>query len=450
MSKHLSFPSPALGACALAALALGCSVAPPKSELAREAELEKTRESYRPNGVRPALPELTPDSSIDDFARYAVLNSPRVEESFHAWAKSVAEITIARSLPDPSLSLEVEAGRMLDAVRAGFQGSYPGPGKLVLAAEAQSSAAAARRHEFEQAAIEAAFRARVAWLRAAWLAEVTAVRREIVATVTDIEDLASAQYRVGKVSQQDVLRVQIERDEVDTEIASFEDSRELILAEMRSALGLAASESPPLPTKLPVLLSQPPSGDLLDQALANNHQLLALREEIRESESMVALARKSSQPDYMLGLGIDLVSPIALMPAVGVTLPIYRDKIAALVASALASRHITDARLSGATLDLVVQLADAHFRFRDANRRLELVRDKLLPKATASLDAARAAYPTGMTDMTGLLDAERTLLGFRVDEITMRMERASALAEIELVILGSRDMSPTQPGENMR
>lgn len=116
---------------------------------------------------------------------------------------------------------------------------------------------------------------------------------------------------------------------------------------------------------------------------------------------------------------------------------LYEDSASA----ALASRHAADSRLSGATLDLVVQLADAHFRYRDADRRLELVRSKLLPKAEAALDAARAAYQTGMTDMTGLLDAERSLLEFRVEELTMRMERASALAEIELVILGSRDAS---------
>ncbi len=430
--------------CVLAMAVAACNVPPSRSEMERKDELDRTREAYRPAGQRPALPQLTSESPIEDFAEYAMLNSPRVEERFYAWERAVAEITIARSLPDPTLSLEIEIGRMLEAVRPGFLGMYPGPGKLALAAEAQSSAAASRRHEFEQAALDAAFRARTTWLRAAWLADVIAVRREVLDVVREIEGLASAQFRVGKVSLQDVLRVQIESDELDTEIVSLEDSRNLILAEVRSALGLShEAPTPPLPTRLPDVLSVLPQGDLLSQSILDNHNLLALRDEIREAESMVALARKSSQPDFMLGLRVDLLSPVMVMPEIGATLPIYRDKIVAMVSAALASRHAADSRLTGATLDLVVQLADAHFRYRDADRRLELVRWKLLPKAEAALDAARAAYQTGLTDMTGLLDAERSLLEFRVEEVTMRMERESAWAEIAIVILGARSTPGT-------
>ncbi|TAJ21599.1 MAG: TolC family protein [Planctomycetota bacterium] len=427
----------------LSALALAaCSTQPTPSERDRKAELARAFEAYRPLGERPKLPVLNATSTAEDFARFAVLNSPRVEERFREWERSVAEITIARSPPDPSLSLELEVGRMLEALRPGFQTMIPGPGKLALAAEAQSSAAAARRHEFEQVALEAAFRAQAAWLRAGWISEVLTVRRDVVDVVREMEDLASAQFRVGNVSQQDVLRAQIERDEQSNEIASLEDSRSLVAAEIRSALGLAATDSiPPLPDNLPQTLSELPAGDLLDSALAGNHELAALREEIREAESMVALARKTSKPDFMLGLGIDFVSPLMIMPEAGVTLPIYRDKISAMVSAALASRHAADARLAGAKLDLVVRLADAHFRLRDANRRLVLVRDSLLPKAEAALASARTAYQTNKTDMTALLEAERTLLEFRIEQATMTMERETAQAEVRLVVIGSRDVS---------
>lgn len=427
----------------LSALALAaCSTQPTPSERERRAELARAVDAYRPRGERPTLPELSAASSAADVSRFAVLNSPRVEERFREWERSVAEITIARSPPDPALSLEFEVGRMLEAVRPGFQTMIPGPGKLALAAEAQSSAATARRHAFEQAALEAAFRAQAAWLRAGWIAEVLTVHRDVVDIVREMEDLASAQFRVGNVSQQDVLRAQIERDEQSNEIASLEDSRSLVAAEVRAALGLAAADPlPPLPDRLPQTLSELPAGDLLDGALAGNHELAALREEIREAESMVALARRSSKPDFMLGLGIDFVSPLMVMPEAGITLPIYRDKIAALVAAALAARHAADARLAGAKLDLVVRLADAHFRFRDANRRLALVRDSLLPKAEAALASARAAYQTNKTDMTALLEAERTLLEFRIEQATMTMERETAHAELRLVVLGSRDVS---------
>lgn len=186
-------------------------------------------------------------------------------------------------------------------------------------------------------------------------------------------------------------------------------------------------------------------GDLLDRALQGNHQLLALREEIREAESMVGLARKTAQPDYMLGLEIDLLSPILVMPEVGATFPIYRDKIAATVSAALSARHAADSRLAGGILDVVVQVADAHFRFRNSQRRLSLIATKLLPKAEAALDAAREAYTTGLVDMTGLLEAERSLVEFRVEEATALLELESAFAEITLLAVGAGFPSTGRP-----
>ena len=430
-------------------LAGACGTSPGDSERARQDELREARGAYRPGDELPELPALLPGATAEDFARYAVLRNPRVESAFHEWARAVAEITVARSLPDPSLSLRVETGRMLEAIVPGLESEFPGPGKLALAAEAASSAAGARRQDFEQVAVETAVRARTAWMRAAWLAEVVVARREVLGVLREIEELASAQYRVGKVSMQDVLRVKIEHDGFENEIVSLEDGRVRVVAEARSALGLASADpDPPLPERLPDPLPSLPDGDLLDRALQGNHRLLALREEIREAESMVALARKSEEPDFMLGLEVDLVSPVVWMPEAGATLPVYRDKIDAIVTAALAARHAADARLAGASLDLVVALADAHFRFRDARRRLEVVREKLLPKAEAALDAARAAYPTGLTDMTGLLDAERSLLEFRIEEATLRLEVETAQAEIVLVILGARAVPGTGEKES--
>src|SRR5438874_2591424 len=63
--------------------------------------IEKT---YRPSGRPPTLPNLSSNSPLSDFLRYAMLNQPQVEAAYYDWAASVRRITVERSLPDPRLT----------------------------------------------------------------------------------------------------------------------------------------------------------------------------------------------------------------------------------------------------------------------------------------------------------------------------------------------------------
>ncbi len=420
----------------------GCRVAPGAKEDDERRRVETAERTLYPDGGSPELPVLGPESSLDEVARYAVLRSPLVAERFWSWKRAVEEIVVARSPEDPSLELELEIERTLEVFAPGVFGEFPGPGKRALMAEAQAYVAGALRHDFEEAALQTAVRARLAWLRMSWLTDLIEVQGGVLDILRGIDDLASAQFRVGRVSQQDLLRVEIERDELETEIVSLQDARGRVSSELRAALGIPLSEpDPPWPARWNAPPALAPEGDLLELAIERNHRLAALQEAIGEAEALVALARKSNQPDFMGGLGVDLAGPVTLMPELGATLPIWRDKIAANVAAALAREHASDAAWSSAVLELASALADAHYRYRDAARRLALLENQLLPKAALALEAARAAYPTGLTDMTGLLDAERTLFEFRVQEVNLRLEREVALAELGVLLASSAAVS---------
>ncbi len=75
--------------------------------------------------------------------------------------------------------------------------------------------------------------------------------------------------------------------------------------------------------------------------------------------------------------------------------------------------------------------------FREATRNLGLLNDRLLPKARQSLEVARSGYASGKADFINLIDAQRTLLDFRLAEVEARIQRELALAELSLVILGT-------------
>ncbi len=431
----------------LAPFAFACKGSPTESETTARTALERgaiARAAALAAAHEAVAPPLSADAPFETFARHAVLKSPAVAERFATWSAEVESITLARSLENPTLTFGGEIDRVLSGLAVGIAGALPWPGKLTLAADAQAALADARRAEFEADVASAIGNVRGAYVETAFNEESIAVAREVLGLVDELVELTKARLRVAQVNQLDVLRIEIERDQLANEIAALEDNRTVLRARLKSALGIAPRDTdPPLPTALPERGTELPDGDLLTLLLERNPRLHALESEIRAAESLVALARKSAYPDFMLGLsaglsdpmGVTLGSPIMLSPEVGITLPIFRDKIDATIAGALAQQQAAEARLEGERLRFVVDLANGLFLYRDALRRLGLFGERLLPKAKDAVDIARTGYGSGAVDLTALLDAERSLRAFRLGAARARLDREIACAQIEYEML---------------
>jgi cobalt-zinc-cadmium efflux system outer membrane protein len=265
------------------------------------------------------------------------------------------------------------------------------------------------------------------------------VNRETLRLVGELEKLARAQNEAGKVTLQDVLRMQIEQERITTEILNLEDSRNPLLAQFKAALGLKAEDAtPPVPLKFESTSLDLTSDGLFASALARNPRLKALEAEVRRADAAIRLAYKARVPDFSVGVEVDAkTAPVMVTPQLGVTLPIWRDKIAAQMAQAQAGKRAGEARLTAGQIALAVEFAEKSYLFRESTRNLQLLVESLLPKARQSLDVARSGYVSGKVDFLNLLDAERTLLGFQLSEVEARVQRELALAELSLLVIGA-------------
>jgi outer membrane protein TolC len=264
------------------------------------------------------------------------------------------------------------------------------------------------------------------------------VNRQTLNLLADLEKLARTQNEVGKVTLQDVLRAQIEQERLTTEIVNLEDSRNPLVAQFKAALGLTPEQStPPVPQQFESTPLDLTSEQLFATALARNPRLKAMEAEVRRADASIRLAYKARVPDFTVGVEVDAkASPVFVTPQLGVTLPIWRDKIAAQIAEAQAGKRASEARLSAEQIALAVEFAERTFLFRESSRNLGLLQDRLLPKAQQSLEVGRAAYLSGQIDFLSLISAQRTLLEFQLAEVEARTQRELALAEVSLLILG--------------
>jgi outer membrane protein TolC len=393
---------------------------------------------YRPGGERPALPMLAAESPLSDFLLFAMFNQPQVEAAYFEWAAAVQRITVERSLPDPRLTFQSDIVKTVTSLMPGLMMDFPGPGKLRAAADVATAESEAKYFAFESRVLQTAFAVKKAYYQLDFLDAKIAVNRETLQLVEELEKLALIQYEVGKVTLQDVLRAQIEQERLNTDIANLEDSREPFLAQFKAALGLKVEDpTPPMPRRMETTRVELTPEMLFTAALARNPRLKAMEAEVRLAEASIRLAAKSKVPDFSAGIEADVkVSPVMVRPSLGISLPLWRDRITAQIASAQAGKRAAEARLSAEQIALAVEFAEKSFTLREAGRNLELLNERLLPMARQSLEVAQSGYIGGKVDFLDVIDAERTELNFKLLEIESRLQQDVAVAELSLLILG--------------
>jgi outer membrane protein TolC len=308
----------------------------------------------------------------------------------------------------------------------------PGPGKLAAAGEAAVQESRTSYHAFEREILSVAVAVKSAYYRLHFLDESLRLQRATVDLLGDLEQIAQSQNAAGRVTLQDVLRAQIEKDQVLTQIENLEDSRIALVAELKAALGRNVGDpDPPVPAAFQPSPEAGPPDEVLRRALALDPALRAMQADVQRAEAMVQLAQKASVPDFSVGLEADVkASPVMLTPSIGMTLPVWRDKIEAGIAAAQADKQAAGARLDAQRIAVAAELAMTLYGYRASLRDIDLLANRLVPKARQSLAAARPAYATGRASFLDVIDAQRQLLAFESGLIDAHTRRELALAAI--------------------
>jgi len=415
----------------------GCRGIPAPGEKQARRDFGAVTGKYHPNNQPPALPELTPASSLSNFVAQALFNQPQVAAAFYDWSASVENITVTRSRPDPQLTFQAYIQDTLTSLMPGLNWSFPGPGKLTTRGRAATAESESKYFAFESAVLQTAFNLKNAYYKLGLLDEQLRLKRETLSLLENQERVVRAQNAVGAATLPGALRVQSERDRVQTDLANLEDSRRPLLENFKAALGLTpAQPDPPTPAHFEMGGENPDADELLRFAFAHSPQLAAIAADVRAAEAGIAMAYKERVPDFNAGVSAEVYTPPFYWPQASMTLPVWRDKIAAELARAQANELAAKSRLKKAQIDLAVSFAEKFFAYRETSRNLALIKDKLIPQTDQTLAAVQAGYRAGTTDFSSLTDVERALLDVQLEAAEARTANQIALAELSLMVAG--------------
>mgnify|MGYP001221117436 CR=1 FL=1 len=405
---------------------------------------------------------ITSAATLADYVALALARNPGYQASSQRWLADLERVPQARSLPDPQLTYggfleEVETRVGPQRHRFGVSQRVPWPGKLYLAGEMAFEESEAARARSEAARLSLVFQVTGAYAEYYYLARDVAITEETLTLLRNWEAVAQVRFRAGaQAAHRDVVKAQVEIGRLEDRLASLRDMRRPRVERLRALLDLPRDFDLPWPSTIPERALGLSETAAFQTLLERSPVLAEHRQRVAARERGVDLAWQSYLPDFVFGLDYTEVGPAraanvrgsgddSIMGMFGLSLPIWFGRNEATVSEARARLRAAELERADTENALQAALTRALFDYRDAERKVRLYRDSLVPKAEESLQATVTAWEAGNGDLLNVLDAERLLLEFHLQRERALANRITALTEIESLI-GS-ELPPTRREE---
>jgi outer membrane protein TolC len=374
---------------------------------------------------KPKLPELNESSTLSDYVTYAALNNPGLEAAFNRWKASAEGVVQSETLPDPRFTYqyyieEVETRVGPQSQSVGIAQTFPWFGKLKLRGKVAQEAANAQRQRYESAKLKLFYEVKDAYAEYYYLSQAVRIFQDNVALVKHLEEVSRTRFKVAATSHPDVIKAQVELGKLEDHLRSLEAFKAPLQARLNASLNRPTDTEIPWPQKLSSEELTISDEIILDQLIESNPDLKTIDFEILKDKQKIKLARKDYYPDITFGLNYIDTDNSSMSPAprdngkdpliamVSINLPLWQGKYDAGVRQARAEYLATRRSKADKVNDLTSTLKMVLYKFHDAERKINLYQNALIPKAQQSLKVVESDYQAGKAAFLDVIDSQIT------------------------------------------
>jgi outer membrane protein TolC len=269
------------------------------------------------------------------------------------------------------------------------------------------------------------------------------ITRQHVARVEELLEAVRARDETGEAGQHQLLRLGVLRDRLRDDLGDFVRADQELGAALSRTLSRESSHDFATPV---ALQPRPVAGNVADWlALARQErpELKRLEQSVRTAETAAELARVDGRPDVTVWLkyrvrqidtamddGTDQVSA-------GFSIPIPWGSAQRSRAEQTAQRHAARAgraRLAAELDRIEADLESIHARWARAYEQALEYQERLIPSASATLEASFSDYSVGRADFAALFEAEVALLDLERIQLTATAQTHIQAAAADAVI----------------
>src|SRR3546814_424575 len=244
---------------------------------------------------------------LNQYVRQAAENNPGVQASFQLYYAALERVPQVGALPDPKVTLgyyipSMEYHMSTGVFDLGLSQSFPWFGTLQAKKDEAARQAEARYQVFLKARNDLFYEVKSAYYELYANQKSISITEDYLEILRKDERLALNRVEAGRASMSDVLRVQMEIKENQTQLDFFKDQQETLRTHFNALLNRRAAEPVPVADSIPAVLLGQEREALLDRVLQHNQELNRLHRDNAALESRIKVAQKPGMPSFDLGM----------------------------------------------------------------------------------------------------------------------------------------------------
>ncbi len=415
-----------------------------------------------------------PCERLRDFIVLALENNPDIKAAEETARSKVERIRQVTALPDPFVNMKVlpEPVRTAEGDNffiMGISQKLPVPEKLDRAGRVALEDTRMALQQWQTTRLRV-----IADIKRAYF-QLYVVDRSIDVTQANQDlmrgliDVARSQVAVGRRSQDDVLRAQVELSSLEAELIILRQRRVTIVARLNEILDRQPQTEIKTPDEFGIRDVDLAIDDLIAKAIDANPDLMRIKHQIERDRESLELAKLAYWPDFALGLEwIKMESRDSFRPtpnpitgvrpmgsrmsqdgsdnwtiSLGLSLPIWFDKIKGGIEEATRRLASSRAQYRSATNRIEFAVEDAMERVEAQQELSLLFRDTIIPQAEQTYRVSQASYSAGTSDFQYVIDNWRKWLVFTIQYYRSMGDLERSVADLEQAL----GLSLTEVGE---
>ena len=392
---------------------------------------------------------LLAQTPLQVYQDTAALNNPGIQSLYKQYEVVMQKVPQSNTLPDPTFgfgyfvsAVETRVGPQM-AVFSVSQ-SFPWFGELGAQEQATTERALAVLEKYYDRRSKLNFDVADTYNSLYVLRAAIRITEENMLLLNTFRGLANVRFESGQGSMVDVLRIEMELDELASQLEYLKDSKRPLEARFAQLLNANLATE----IEFPEILWDDELGFskelIMDSVQTLNPELLSLEHELRSYQYDVAAANKKGGPSFTIGLNYTIVGERAgytgsdngkdaFIPSIGVKIPLYRKNYDALIKEKEIARESVALAKVDKTNALQTGLINGFRDYDDAKRRKALY-IKLADRANQAMDILLAEYTSAETNFEEIIRMDRKLLKYRLELERARTDQNTAVAYVNYLM----------------
>lgn len=397
--------------------------------------------------------------SLDAAVEEALHNNPQIQSAYHAWKAAEQRVVTATALADPMVSYtymgertSARDGAMEEEYEIGQEIPFPGKRHLVgLAARDESRGMKAN---YEMVRREVIRQTKSVYYDLFWVDQAVAIVNDQKALLQDLETIALRRYETHQSPQQDALRTNLEKQELNERLLMLGQQRKSLQARLNSLLNRPADQPFTKTDEMAPLTFDYSLDQAMGMASDLRPEIRMAKFSVSQAEKQTALAKMDLLPDFTVSYNYidrttDMTGPLedAWEGMVKINVPIWFGKQRAQILEAQADLRSRQNSLQDMKNKTAFEVQEAYFMVKSYQDILSLYNVSLLPQSEQTYKITKAGYETGANDFTDVIDAQRKYLQVRVAYYRAFADYHQSLSMLESVVgRDLKDFSKSEEG----